>query len=85
MDENKNPNRADQAPPRQTSSKPDPRQDEPEWNDRHPQAPLRDQPDRTPAPQERGDRSSGISNRSIEEEQREQDELPDRGSRQSER
>ena len=86
MDEKKNSNRPDQAPPRQASSKPDPRQDEPTWNERHPQAPVREHPERRPTPQERGERASGISNRSMEEEQREQDELPERGTtRQSER
>ncbi len=50
MDEKKTQQpRPDQRPPQHTSPKPDPRQDEPRWNDRHPQAPLRD------IPQERGD------------------------------
>ena len=61
MDEKKNPNRSDQGPQHQSSPKPDPRQDEPRWNDRHPQAPLRDQP------QERGTTTSGgARNRSSE-------------------
>ena len=83
MAQNKNQDRPNQGPQRQ-GSQPDPRQDQPKWNDQHPQAPPRDQPGNVPEPQKRGS-PSGISNRSMDEEQRQQDNLPDRGTRQSER
>jgi len=75
MSKNKNQERPDQDPPQQSSSQPDPRQDQPKWNDQHPRTPPRDQPGSPARPQERGTKPTGISNRSME----------DDSSRQSER
>ena len=93
MDKNKNQGEQHQGQPRQGSQQQGPQPGQPNWNKggQKGQNPPKNPPERgTGTQNERNrdsesDRSSGISNRGMDEEISEQEDLPERGSRQSDR